>query len=180
MDVLDLATGTGIVARAAAELAGAERVTGLDPSAGMLDQARRQGPLRYVQGFAEKLPFRSRAFDFLSMGYALRHVADLRTTFREAHRVLRPGGKFLVLEITPVRSRVGFAAMRVYLRHVVPILAGALTRSPDTKRLFRYYWDTIENCVPPETILGALREAGFAGAERRTVQGMFSEYLASK
>ena len=178
MDVLDLATGTGIVAKAAATLTAPERVTGIDPSQGMLDQARRVAPLRYVRGFAEVLPFRDASFDFLSMGYALRHMADLTATFAEARRVLRPGGRLLVLEISRARSRAALAATRVYLGTVVPVLTGALTRNKDARRLFRYYWDTIEHCVPPETILAAMREAGFATAERTVVLGIFSEYLA--
>jgi demethylmenaquinone methyltransferase/2-methoxy-6-polyprenyl-1,4-benzoquinol methylase len=180
MDVLDLATGTGIVAKAAASLTSPDRVTGIDPSQGMLEQARKVAPLRYVRGFAEHLPFRDASFDFLSMGYALRHMADLRTTFAEAHRVLRPGGRLLLLEITPPRSRAGLLATRLYLGTVVPVLTGALTRSREARRLFHYYWDTIQHCVPPETILTALREAGFARAERNVVLGIFSEYLGVK
>jgi demethylmenaquinone methyltransferase/2-methoxy-6-polyprenyl-1,4-benzoquinol methylase len=180
MDVLDLATGTGIVAKAAASLTSADRVTGIDPSQGMLEQARKVAPLRYVRGFAERLPFRDASFDLLSMGYALRHVADLRTTFAEAHRVLRPGGKLLLLEITRPRSRAALLATRVYLGRVVPALAGAFTRSPEARRLFHYYWETIQNCVPPQTILCALEDAGFATAERNVVLGIFSEYLGVK
>jgi demethylmenaquinone methyltransferase/2-methoxy-6-polyprenyl-1,4-benzoquinol methylase len=180
MDVLDLATGTGIVAKAAASLTSADRVTGIDPSQGMLEQACKVAPLRYVRGFAERLPFRDASFDFLSMGYALRHMADLRTTFMEAHRVLRPGGRLLLLEITRPRSRAGLLAARMYLGTVVPTLTGALTGSREARRLFQYYWDTIQHCVPPETILAALAEAGFAGPERNVVLGMFSEYLGVK
>jgi demethylmenaquinone methyltransferase/2-methoxy-6-polyprenyl-1,4-benzoquinol methylase len=137
-------------------------------------------PLRYVRGFAEVLPFRDASFDFLSMGYALRHMADLQTTFAEALRVLRPGGRLLVLEVSRARSRAGLAATRVYLGTVVPVLTGALTRNTEARRLFRYYWDTIERCVPPETILGAMGQVGFASAERRVTLGIFSEYLAHK
>src|SRR5262245_42125594 len=135
MDVLDLATGTGIVAKAAATLTSADRVTGIDPSQGMLEQARKVAPLRYVRSLAEHLPFKDASFDLLSMGYALRHMADLRTTFAEAHRVLRPGGRLLLLEITRPRSRAGLAATRLYLGTVVPVLTGALTRSREARRL---------------------------------------------
>jgi len=180
MDVLDLATGTGIVAQAAASLTSEDRVTGIDPSQGMLEQARKGTSLRYVRGIAERLPFKDASFDFLSMGYALRHVADLRTTFAEAHRVLRPGGRLLLLEITRPSSRAGLLAARVYLGTVVPVLTGAFTGSRDARRLFHYYWDTIQHCVPPETILAALTAAGFPEAQRNVVLGVFSEYLGLK
>ena len=57
-----------------------------------------------VQGIAELLPFRSNTFEMLTMGYALRHVEDLTSTFREYLRVLKPGGVLLVLEIIPPPS----------------------------------------------------------------------------
>src|SRR5262249_28149959 len=91
MRVLDVATGTGPVARAAAQTVGVERVLALDPSMGMLLEARRAVGVAGVRGLGEQLPWRDGSFDFLSMGYALRHVGDLRATFAEYHRVLRPG-----------------------------------------------------------------------------------------
>jgi demethylmenaquinone methyltransferase/2-methoxy-6-polyprenyl-1,4-benzoquinol methylase len=146
----------------------------------MLQQALRAAPLRYVRSFAESLPFKDASFDFLSMGYALRHMADLEATFAEARRVVRTGGRQMVLEISRARSRAGFLATRLYLGTVVPVLTGALTGNAEARRLFRYYWDTIEHCVPPETILLALRQAGFESAERTVTFGIFSEYLARK
>src|ERR1051326_1101256 len=111
-DVLDLATGTGVVARAAS-LLGSD-VIGADASIGMLRAGKSTAPK--VQAKGESLPFRSHSFDFLTIGYALRHFADLRGLFVECKRVLRPGGTILILEITPPRSRVGYAAPRCATR----------------------------------------------------------------
>ena len=69
------------------------------------DDALRHADLDRREADAEALPFPDGRFEFLSMGYALRHVADLRSTFQEYHRVLAPGGRLLILEITPPRSR---------------------------------------------------------------------------
>src|SRR4029450_7468624 len=108
MASLDVATGTGLVARAARELVGPTgRVIGLDRNAGMLEEASRAGGAPLVQGSAERLPFRTGSFDFLSMAYALRHVSDLDITFAEYFRVLRPGRTVLILEFARPRSRVG-------------------------------------------------------------------------
>ena len=60
------------------------------------------------------------SFDCVVMGYALRHVADLLTAFREMRRVLRPGGRVLILEITPPEGRIARALLKVYLKGVVP------------------------------------------------------------
>src|SRR5688572_32581148 len=98
MKVLDVATGTGLVAREALAIVGAQgSVTGLDPSAGMLEQARTLA-FSIVRGHGERLPFGPASFDFVSMGYALRHVSDLPALFGEMKRVLRPGGTACVLE----------------------------------------------------------------------------------
>ena len=98
MHVLDVATGTGLVAREAMAIIGPEgTVVGLDPSAGMLAEAHRLLPMRLVRGRGERLPLRDASFDFVSMGFALRHVTDLNALFGEFHRVLKPGGSLCVL-----------------------------------------------------------------------------------
>jgi len=179
MRVLDIACGTGVLASHAQDIVGVHGlVIGLDPSAGMLAEARRRGVDRRVQAIAEALPLGSERFDLLSMGYALRHVADLRATFREYWRVLKPGGKVLILEITPPRSRLPFQLLRFYLGRVIPVVARLGPGGRDARTLMKYYWDTIENCVAPPVILGALEEAGFSSVSRHVEMGIFSEYTA--
>jgi len=108
MQLLDVACGTGLVAAEAAKILGsAETITCLDPSEGMLAIARKRLAARFVPGRAEALPFRENSFDFLTMGYALRHVVSFEEAFGEFHRVLRPGGKVLILEVTKPSHRFG-------------------------------------------------------------------------
>lgn len=179
MKVLDVATGTGVVARAALDVVGPRgRVLGLDPSAGMLHEAGRLAELRLLRGFAEALPVADRSIDFLSMGYALRHVSDLAATFAEYHRVLRPGGRLLILEIVRPPGRVSLALVRFYLRRLVPWLVAGGGR--EARTMMEYFWDTIDACVSPETILDALREVGFVAVRRHTVWGFLSEYQAQR
>lgn len=181
MRLLDVATGTGLVAGGAAAILGEPgRVIGIDPSRGMLAEARKAlaGPL--VQGSAEALPFRHDHFDMLSMGFALRHVADLEVAFREYRRVLKPGGRLLLLEVSRPPAPISRWLLRTYLKHILPLLARIGTRSQPAQLLMRYYWDTIDRCVPPETILETLRRSGFADVDRRTSFGFLSEYVAVK
>jgi demethylmenaquinone methyltransferase/2-methoxy-6-polyprenyl-1,4-benzoquinol methylase len=181
MRVVDVGTGTGLVAREAARIVGDPRaVTGVDPSAGMRANARLPEGLRLLEGAAESIPLPDAAADFLSMGYALRHVSDLAAAFGEFHRVLAPGGIVCVLEITAPASRVGRAALKAYLRGFVPALARMIGRSRDTPEMLRYFWDTIEACVPPERVVATLADAGFAAVARRVEFGVFSEYRAVK
>jgi demethylmenaquinone methyltransferase/2-methoxy-6-polyprenyl-1,4-benzoquinol methylase len=179
--VLDVACGTGLVAVEAAKiLGGAENVTCLDPSEGMLAVARTKLAATFVRGRAEALPFADNSFDFLTMGYALRHVTDLETTFGEYHRVLRPGGKALILEVTKPAGRAGGFFFRIYFGRIYPALTRLFTRSRDARDMMRYYWETMEACVPPETVLQALRGAGFTEVKRIKMLGLFSEYSAVK
>lgn len=178
MSLLDAGSGTGVIAAQGQKIVGSGgRVVALDPSLGMLGQAAGRGVTRRVQGIAEALPFPGEQFDLLSMGYALRHVADLRATFREYRRVLKPGGKLLLLEITLPASRLFYHGLKLYLGRVVPFIA-RFGRGRTSRELMEYYWDTIENCVSPDVILGALADAGFATAGRCVELGMLSEYTA--
>jgi demethylmenaquinone methyltransferase/2-methoxy-6-polyprenyl-1,4-benzoquinol methylase len=181
MSVLDVGSGTGVVAAQAQAIVGREgRVIALDPSLGMLGQAARRGVRRRVRGIAEALPFPDGRFDLLSMGYALRHVSDLRTAFEEYRRVLKPGGKVLLLEITPPSSRLAHGLLEIYLGRIVPLLSRLGRGGRSTRELWRYYWETIEHCVPPATILQALEEAGFGSSARYVEHGMLSEYTGVK
>jgi demethylmenaquinone methyltransferase/2-methoxy-6-polyprenyl-1,4-benzoquinol methylase len=179
-EVLDVGIGTGLVAREALALIGPQgRLVGVDPSPGMMGEVGLPG-VELVAGRAEALPRADASSDFVSMGYALRHLSDLSAAFAEFHRVLRPGGRLLVLEITRPTGRVATGLLKIYMRAVVPTIARVVARRQQTSELWRYYWDTIEACIPPETVLCALRDAGFQDVQRYVELGIFSEYTAVK
>jgi demethylmenaquinone methyltransferase/2-methoxy-6-polyprenyl-1,4-benzoquinol methylase len=181
MKLLDVATGTGLVARAATRiLREPGAVVGLDPSRGMLREARKTLTIPLVQGTVEELPFESDRFDFLSMGYALRHVADLGVAFRECLRVLRPGGRVLILEITSPRSPAGQRFFRAYFARILPRMTRIGTGSVEAELLMKYHWDTIAACVPPDTILDVMRASGFVDVERSVRGAFLSEYRGRK
>jgi len=179
--LLDVAIGTGLVAREAVRILGRPAdVLGLDLSEGMLREARRTLTVPLVRGRAEALPFGDASVDFVSMGYALRHVADLSVAFAEYHRVLRPGGRLLLLEIGRPSGRLAYAAARFYLGRVVPALSRWLGGGRRTKTLMQYYWDTIDACVPAATIQQALAGAGFTQVTCDVQFGIFRAYMAQR
>jgi demethylmenaquinone methyltransferase/2-methoxy-6-polyprenyl-1,4-benzoquinol methylase len=179
MQVVDVGMGTGLVTREILKITGEpQRLVGVDPSPGMMGQARFDPPVDCRIGRAEAIPVESGTADFLVMGYALRHIAYFAAAAAEFRRVLKPGGRLLVLEITRAEGRMANLLLKAYMRGLVPAIARIVSRSPTTPMLWRYYWDTIEACVPPAQVLQTLRNAGLAGVERHVELGIFSEYRA--
>lgn len=181
MRVVDVGFGTGLVAAQAIRIIGsADLLTGVDPSPGMMGASPLAQQVRLVEGRAERIPLPDACADFVSMGYALRHVSDVSAAFAEFRRVLAPGGRLCVLEITKPEGRLATAALKTYVRGVVPALARLGGARANTPRIWRYYWDSIEACAPPPRIEQALRDAGFTDVKRHVELGVFSEYQARK
>ena len=182
MKVLDVAMGTAAVGRGAARLVGPEGlVVGVDPSQGMLTEAKKVFAGPRVRGYGQALPIRSDFFDFVTMGIALRHVSDLRAAFREYLRVLKPGGRLWILEGHVPRSALGQRVTRFVWARLIPGMTYLATRSRDAKELMDYYWDTVDKAVPPETIVRVLEEVGFENARAQViVPGAFVEYTGRR
>jgi demethylmenaquinone methyltransferase/2-methoxy-6-polyprenyl-1,4-benzoquinol methylase len=181
MKVLDVGVGTGLVAAQACVLTGNPAlVTGVDPSSGMLAASKLPAAVTLMEGRAESLPFPDNHFDFLSMGYALRHISDLGVAFAEFERVLKPGGRLCILEITQAQSGFGRWLLKSYMRGVIPLLTRFVSKQKDTATIWRYYWDSIEACVPPEQVMDTLSAAGLTQVQRHLEVGVFSEYQAIK
>ncbi|MDP1686630.1 class I SAM-dependent methyltransferase [Hydrogenophaga sp.] len=176
--VVDVGIGTGLLAREACALIGAQgRLIGVDPSPGMLAQVDLPG-VELRAGRAEEVPCATGEADFLSFGYAFRHVSDVDAALQEFLRVLRPGGRLLILEISQPERRLSRMLLKFYMRRIVPTLARVVSRERNSAELWRYYWDTIETCIPPAQILQAMERAGFLMVKRHTELGVFSEYTA--
>src|SRR5450759_4587085 len=161
-------------------LGDASKVTGVDPSAGMIRNAKLPVGVIVVEGRAEQIPLPDAGYDFLSMGYALRHVSDMSVAFAEYYRVLKVGGKVCILEITLPKGKIATILLKGYCKYVVPALAKLVAKNKDTTQLWRYYWDTIEACVSPEKVMSTLESAGFVNVRRNVALGIFTTYLADK
>ncbi len=181
MRVLDVASGTGPTARAIRDIVGDEKlITCLEPSAGMMAESRKTLACEHIQASAEAIPVADETYDFLTMGFALRHVDDLERAFVEYHRVLKPGGKALLLELTLPESAIARFILKLYFKHTLPFVVRAGTGSDQAAHMMCYYWDTMETVVSPETVMQALERAGFTRVERRVSIGLFSEYEATR
>lgn len=162
--VLDVATGTGLVARELVRAGRAGTVVGLDPSDGMLREARRRvdaTPIVLVQGRAENLPFPDATFDELTFTYLMRYVDDPAATIRELARVVRPGGTIASLEFGVPQGAVWRACWRAYTRLLMPVTGRLVSR--DWYRVGRFLGSSIEGFwerYPLHEQLAIWREAG--------------------
>jgi demethylmenaquinone methyltransferase/2-methoxy-6-polyprenyl-1,4-benzoquinol methylase len=182
MSMLDVGCGTGLSAAAAMEIVGPDdRIIGVEPSRGMLHEAlRRQRLHSGIRGLAERLPLDDDSFDFVCMSFALRHVADLRTAFQEFKRVLKPGGRLLIVEMTLPPPGLVYWLLRFYMKTLVPLITRLWSRSRVTQELYLYCWETHDYCMPADVILSAMRQVGLQDVKRWVDVGMFSEYTGQK
>jgi demethylmenaquinone methyltransferase/2-methoxy-6-polyprenyl-1,4-benzoquinol methylase len=180
MRVLDVATGTGMMAREELRLVGAAgAVIGLDLSENMLLRARHAHGMKCVQARAEALPLDGSSMDFVSMGYALRHVPDLGALFRELLRVLRPEGTLLLLEFQrPTGAMAQFIASS-YFRYLIPALC-RVCGLVSAREMLSYCWDTVAQCVAPGVILRSLTDAGFTKIACESSMGALVSYCARR
>ena len=158
---LDVACGSGKLTAELAKIAGdAGRVVGLDFSSQMLDVARRNHPrLEFMQGDAVSLPFDDASFDASSIAFGLRNLADPIRGLREMLRVVKPGGRAVVLEfVRPPRGVVG-GAYRVYLRTLLPAVGGMLSGEPSA---YRYLSDTVDSYRSPGELVDMVMRAGWS------------------
>jgi demethylmenaquinone methyltransferase / 2-methoxy-6-polyprenyl-1,4-benzoquinol methylase len=176
--VVDIATGTGLVAREA--LALRALVVGVDVSEAMLAIARRNLGIPLIQAAAEALPLAAGIADFVTMGYALRHVADLEAAFAEAYRTLRPGGRLMLLEVSAPRHPLLRALAGFFIGALVPRLSWLLARDADARNLMNYHWETILTSLPPEAVMPLMRAAGFRNVTCISHLDLFHHYTGQK
>jgi demethylmenaquinone methyltransferase / 2-methoxy-6-polyprenyl-1,4-benzoquinol methylase len=163
--VLDACCGTGDLAIAARREGG--QVTGVDFSERMLERARRKSPeIEWVQADVMALPFEDASFDSVTVGFGVRNVADLEEGLRELRRVLRPGGKLGVLEIT----RPG-GLLRPFFRLWFDVLVPLAGKVLPGGAAYTYLPASVRRFPGPEDLAGAMRRAGFGYVEWRALAG---------
>jgi demethylmenaquinone methyltransferase/2-methoxy-6-polyprenyl-1,4-benzoquinol methylase len=163
--VLDACCGTGDLAVACARRGGV--VTGLDFSPAMLGRARRKLPAAtWVEGDLLALPFEAGSFEAATVGFGVRNVADLGLGLAELRRVLVPGGRLAVLEITQPRGLLA-PFYRLWFDRIVPLLGKALKGGA----AYTYLPASVRRFPGPDELAALLGSAGFADVSYRTFAG---------
>jgi demethylmenaquinone methyltransferase/2-methoxy-6-polyprenyl-1,4-benzoquinol methylase len=163
--VLDSCCGTGDLALASLREGGS--VTGLDFSERMLERARRKSSeIEWVQGDALDLPFEDDSFDAATVGFGVRNLEDLDRGLAELARVLRPGGRLGVLEITRPQGMLE-PFYNVWFGKIVPVLGKLLPGGS----AYTYLPASVKRFPGPEDLARFLREAGFSDVRYRLFAG---------
>lgn len=163
--VLDLCCGTGDLAFHLVRSDPSLRVTGADFCAPMLDGARaraaredRDGRTAFVEADAMRLPFPDASFDGATMGFSMRNVVDIVATLREARRVLRPGARFVNLDVSKAPNPLFRRLFNLYFYRVVPLVGGLVGGS---KSAYRYLPNSLTNFPDAPGLAERFTTAGF-------------------
>lgn len=176
--LLDIAGGTGDIAfRYLRRVAGVGDVTVCDLTEEMLLEGRRraerigvQAPIAWVCGDAMRLPFADRSFDYVAFAFGIRNVTSPQAALVEAFRVLKPGGRFICLEFSRVRTPVFDELYRFYSDNVIPQLGRIVASDADS---YRYLVESIRRFPDQESFAAMLEAAGFKRvAWRNLTQGV--------
>ncbi|MBI4199078.1 MAG: ubiquinone/menaquinone biosynthesis methyltransferase [Chloroflexi bacterium] len=183
---LDVATGTGDLAFALAARPEVGLVVGVDLVPQMLALARAKARrrrvashVRLLQGDAMALPFSDNTFACATAGFSLRNVADVPQALREMVRVVRPGGRVVVLEISPLRGKGIFSWLfRLYFHRLVPLLGGLLAGD---REAYAYLPQSVEAFLGPARLTHLMEEVGLRRARfLRLAWGTVAVHLGEK
>ena len=171
--LLDLATGTGDMAVALAQHLPQCEVLGLDLSEEMLAIAQQKAEARgYSEritlqtGDAEQLTLPDEAFDAVTVGFGIRNFANLEQCFAEMHRVLRPDGQVVIVELTTPKNRLVRTFYEFYSFRFMPWLGGLISRE---KQAYRYLPASVHAFHSPERVVEMMTAAGFRNCQARSM-----------
>jgi demethylmenaquinone methyltransferase/2-methoxy-6-polyprenyl-1,4-benzoquinol methylase len=163
--ILDIAAGTGTSSAAIAR-SGAE-VVAVDFSPGMIAVGRKRHPrIEFVEADAMALPFKANEFDAATISFGLRNIEDPRKALKEMYRVIKPGGRVVVCEFSKPPRALLRAGYSLYLKHVMPRVAGVASSNPDA---YTYLAESIDDWPDQGTLSQWLRGAGFTRVAYRNL-----------
>ena len=180
--VLDVATGTADFALAVnRKAAPGSHVTGIDLSQGMLDVGRKKCkglPIDLEVGDAENLRFADNTFDRVCVAFGVRNFENLMKGLKEMLRVLKPGGRLVILELSYPKNRFIFSLYKFYSLRILPKIGAGMTGNTGA---FTYLPDSILKFPLPEKFIPMLKEAGYSTVKARAfLFGVCRMYCAEK
>ncbi|MXV38706.1 bifunctional demethylmenaquinone methyltransferase/2-methoxy-6-polyprenyl-1,4-benzoquinol methylase UbiE [Flavobacteriaceae bacterium Ap0902] len=183
--ILDVATGTGDLAIALAKQNPQAQITGFDLSAGMLEYGRKKvkekdldQQIEMIQGDAENMPFEDDSFDAITVAFGVRNFETLEKGLKEIHRVLKPGGTFVILEFSqpqrfPIKQLYNF-----YFKNILPVIGKTFSKD---HRAYTYLPESVQAFPFGEKLNQILKSVAFKNPKNKELTfGIASIYTSTK
>ena len=171
--LLDVAGGTGDISFKFIKRSGAAHSTVLDITENMLLEGRKRAEanqlvdsLNWIVGDAMSLPFADNSFDVYTISFGIRNVTQPQIALDEAFRVLRPGGRLMVLEFSQIPVPLAQKAYDLYSFNVIPVMGKLITNDRDS---YQYLVESIRKFPDQETFLSMVQQSGFENASYRNL-----------
>ena len=183
--ILDVATGTGDMAILANKLLTADKIIGIDISEGMLEIGKKkieklglQQRIALLKGDSETILFDNNSFDAVSVAFGVRNFQDLELGLSEIKRVLKPGGKLVVLEFTKPKLPVIKNFYNLYLNLIAPTIGWVISKN---KNAYQYLNDSVQKFPEGKDFVQILNKLGYKNASCKTLSlGISSIYCGEK
>lgn len=167
---LDLATGTGDIAFETLKVQPTAKIVGADFALPMMFVGQRAalgGEIQWCAADAMNLPFSDEMFDAVMSGYLVRNVIDIKRTLSEQLRVLKPGGRIVILDTSPPPRNILRPFILAYLKYGIPIL-GRIIGGKQAADAYRYLPESTQSFKTPQELAALMREAGVQNIEYQT------------
>ena len=173
--LIDVASGTGDIAKLfTLRSKNLSTVTCVEPNEDMLKKGKNNlikfENIKWVKARAENLPVEDNMFDFYSISYGIRNVSNINKTLKEAHRVLKPGGRFMCLEFSKINNELLNFLYKNYSK-VIPVLGKYIVGS---SKPYEYLINSIDTFYNQEQLLDLINENGFTNVEYRNLSNGIS------
>ncbi len=183
--ILDVATGTGDVAIMMAKYLHPRKITGIDISEGMMAIGREkiaklglQGTIELLKGDSESIQFEDNRFDAVTVAFGVRNFENLEKGLHEMLRVLKPGGKLVILEFSKPRSRAFKGIYNLYMKRITPGIGKLVSRHGEA---YQYLNESVRAFPEGNDLLEIIEKAGFKSTYlRRLSLGICTLYCGQK
>jgi len=183
--ILDVATGTADVAIMMADILDAEKITGIDISNGMLDIGRQKinklnlnSKIELLHGDSEAINFNDNTFDAVTVAFGVRNFQDLEKGLIEIRRVLKPGGKLVVLEFSQPKTPVVKSVYKLYMKTVTPGFGKLFSKN---KNAYQYLDESIQKFPEGKSFLQVMEKTGYQHSYNKSLSlGICSIYCGTK
>lgn len=162
--ILDIATGTGDLAIMANKMLSPSKIIGLDLSEEMLTVGRKKmvkkeldQKIEMVQGDSENLPFEDESFDAVIVAFGVRNFQNLQKGLNEMQRVLKKGGKMVILEFTKPRNLLFKTSFNLYFKYILPLIGRITSKDP---KAYRYLYESVQAFPDYDKLVAYMENAG--------------------